>query len=99
MKDQAGETANAATTIESLRFELQARQRELDGCRQLIEQMESQRRAEDDIGGSWWLSSPARENHFSILDGLPTFVTLMTPEGELEYANSNVLEYFGSTLE
>jgi PAS domain S-box-containing protein len=33
------------------------------------------------------------------IDGLPTFVTLMTPEGELEYANRNVLEYFGKTIE
>jgi PAS domain S-box-containing protein len=99
MKDPEGETANAATTIESLRFELQARQRELDGCRQFIEQMKTQRRAEDDRSELWWLSSLKRENHFSILDGLPTLVTLMTPEGELEYANRNVLEYFGSTLE
>jgi PAS domain S-box-containing protein len=99
MKDQAGETANAPTTIELLRLELQACQRELEGCRQLIEQMESQRLAEDDRNERWWLSSSARESRFSILDGLPTLVTLMTPEGELEYANSNVLEYFGSTLE
>jgi PAS domain S-box-containing protein len=98
MKDRAGETANAATTIESLRLELAARQRELVECRQLIEQMERQSRAEGGRSERWWLSFPAGERHFSILDGLPTLVTLMTPEGELEYANRNVLEYFGASL-
>jgi len=34
-----------------------------------------------------------------VVDGLPTFVTLMSPEGELELANRQVLEYFGATLE
>jgi PAS domain S-box-containing protein len=34
-----------------------------------------------------------------IFDGLPTLVTTMTPDGELENANHHVLEYFGATLE
>src|SRR6266403_96914 len=47
----------------------------------------------------WRLSSSAREDFRSIVDDLPTFVTLMTPDGELELANRQVLEYFGATLE
>lgn len=48
----------------------------------------------------WRLSSSARENDFrSIVDDLPTFVTLMTPDGDVELANRQVLEYFGATLE
>ena len=34
-----------------------------------------------------------------VVDALPTFVTLMSPDGELELANRQVLEYFGATLE
>jgi PAS domain S-box-containing protein len=34
-----------------------------------------------------------------IVDGLPTLVTTMRPEGGLDYANRNVLEYFGGTLD
>ncbi len=34
-----------------------------------------------------------------ILDGLPTMVTLMTPEGEFEQGNRHMLEYLGGTLE
>jgi PAS domain-containing protein len=50
--------------------------------------------------GRWWLSSPAREHHFrSILDDLPALITLMTPDGEIELANRQVLEYFDKTLE
>jgi PAS domain S-box-containing protein len=41
MKAQLEKTANAATTVESLRLELQARQREIAEFRQRIEQMES----------------------------------------------------------
>ncbi len=99
MKAQEGETANVAATIESLKLELAARQRELDGYRRRIDEIEGQGRTGADRGERWWLSSPAREDRFSILDGLPTLVTLMTPEGELEYANRNVLEYFGAPLE
>jgi PAS domain S-box-containing protein len=34
-----------------------------------------------------------------ILDGLPTMVTLMTPEGEFDQGNRHMLEYLGKTLE
>ena len=34
-----------------------------------------------------------------IVDGLPTFVTVLTPDGEPVYANRQVLEYFGTTSE
>src|SRR5882672_11198846 len=47
----------------------------------------------------WRLSSSAREDFRSIIDDLPTFVTLMTPTGDLELPNRQVLEYFGATLE
>ncbi len=49
---------------------------------------------------SWWQSAQGRENHFrAILDGLPALVTLMTPAGELEFANRQTLDYFGATLD
>jgi PAS domain S-box-containing protein len=48
----------------------------------------------------WWMSAPERETHFrAILDGLPALITLMTPAGELEFANRQTLEYFGATLD
>src|ERR1700677_1288770 len=34
-----------------------------------------------------------------IVEGLPALVTLMSPAGELQYANCHVLEYFGATLD
>jgi PAS domain S-box-containing protein len=40
------------------------------------------------------------EHYFGlVVDGLPAHVTLMTPAGELKFANRHVLEYFGATLE
>ncbi|MGO8699667.1 MAG: hypothetical protein ACLQVY_18360 [Limisphaerales bacterium] len=56
MKAQEGETVNVAATIESLRLELAARQRELDGYRRRIDEIEGQRRIEGDRGERWWLS-------------------------------------------
>ena len=35
----------------------------------------------------------------SIVDGIPSLVTILTPAGELEFANRQVLEYFCATLE
>jgi PAS domain S-box-containing protein len=35
----------------------------------------------------------------SIIDGLPTLVTLMTPSGELDVANQQVVEYFKKSCE
>jgi PAS domain S-box-containing protein len=41
-----------------------------------------------------------REDRFrSIVDGIPSLVTISTPAGELEFANRQVLEYFCATLE
>jgi formate hydrogenlyase transcriptional activator len=34
-----------------------------------------------------------------IVDGIAGLVAMMTPEGEVEYVNNQVLEYFGKTLE
>src|SRR5216683_3130597 len=34
-----------------------------------------------------------------IVDGIAGFVAIMTPEGEVEFVNNQVLEYFGKTLE
>ena len=34
-----------------------------------------------------------------IVDGIPGLVTIMTPEGEVEFVNNQALEYFGRTLE
>lgn len=44
--------------------------------------------------------STIREHHCrSIVDGLPALVTLIRPTGEFEFANRQVQEYFGRTLE
>jgi PAS domain S-box-containing protein len=41
----------------------------------------------------------AERRFASIVDGLPTMVTLRTPEGNLEFANRHYLDYFGSTFD
>src|ERR1019366_4291945 len=42
----------------------------------------------------------AYERRFRLIfDDLPTPVTLMTPDGKLEYANRHHLEYLGKTVE
>jgi PAS domain S-box-containing protein len=42
----------------------------------------------------------ANEDHFrSIVDNLPALVSLMTPAGEVTFANRQLLEYLGETLE
>jgi PAS domain S-box-containing protein len=44
-------------------------------------------------------TAPTPADYFrSIVDGLPTMVTLMTPEGDLEHGNRQMLEYFGKPL-
>ncbi|HEY4342268.1 MAG TPA: PAS domain-containing protein [Steroidobacteraceae bacterium] len=41
-----------------------------------------------------------REGRFRlIVEGMPAFVTLRTPENELEFASRQVLDYFGASLE
>jgi PAS domain S-box-containing protein len=54
--------------------------------------VEDHRRAEE------MLRVQERRAH-QILDGLPTMVTLMTPEGEFDRGNRHMLEYFGKPLE
>ena len=39
------------------------------------------------------------EHYWSLMEGIPALVTLMTPHGAVDIANSQVLEYFGETLE
>jgi PAS domain S-box-containing protein len=52
--------------------------------------IEDRRRSEE--------SRRARESRFqSIVDGLPAPCALMTPAGDLEFANRQALEYFGTT--
>nr|WP_294522189.1 PAS domain-containing protein [uncultured Rhodopila sp.] len=42
----------------------------------------------------------AREGRFrSIVDEIPALITLMTPDGELEFVNRQVVDYFGAPLE
>ena len=61
--------------------------------------IEDRRRSEETQRAHWWLSSSAREHHFrSVGDDIPGLATLMTPAGEVEIANRQVLEYFGTTL-
>jgi PAS domain S-box-containing protein len=62
--------------------------------------IEDRRRSEEVLRARWWLRSPGREHHFrSIVDGLRALGALMTPAGELELVNRQVLEYFGATIE
>jgi PAS domain S-box-containing protein len=62
--------------------------------------IEDRRRSEEALHARWWLRSPGREHHFrSIVDGLQALGALMTPAGELELVNRQVLEYFGATIE
>ena len=61
--------------------------------------IEDRRRSEETQRAHWWLSSSAREHHFrSVGDDIPGLATLMTPAGEVEIANRQVLEYFGATF-
>jgi PAS domain S-box-containing protein len=53
----------------------------------------------------WRPLAPERETHFqletyfrAIVDGLPAMVTLISPTGELAFANRQTLDYFGATL-
>jgi PAS domain S-box-containing protein len=62
--------------------------------------MEERRRAEEAVRAPWWLRSSERERHFrSIGDSIPALGALMTPAGEFELVNRQVVEYFGATLE
>jgi PAS domain S-box-containing protein len=41
----------------------------------------------------------ADESFRLIVDTIPGFVAIMTPEGGVEYVNRQILDYFGRTLE
>jgi PAS domain S-box-containing protein len=61
--------------------------------------IEDRRRSEETQRAHWWLSSSAREHHFrSVGDDIPGLAALMTPAGQVEIANRQVMEYFGATL-
>jgi PAS domain S-box-containing protein len=48
----------------------------------------------------WWLWAPGREAHFrSVSDAIPSSLSLVKPNGELEIANRHHLDYLGATLE
>jgi PAS domain S-box-containing protein len=54
--------------------------------------IDGRRQAEDAIR--------AREDRFrSIVDEIPALITLMTPTGDLEFVNRQVVDYFGAPLE
>jgi PAS domain S-box-containing protein len=62
--------------------------------------IEGRRRPEEAQHAPWWLRSSERKHHFrSIADSIPAHCALMTPAGEVELANRQILEYFGTTLE
>jgi PAS domain S-box-containing protein len=62
--------------------------------------IEGRRRPEEAQHAPWWLRSSERKHHFrSINDSIPALCALMTPAGELELVNRQILEYFGATLE
>jgi len=94
------ETAIDAETIETLRRELQFRERDLAEARARLEKIEGANGRGEVLNAPWWLSSSAREAHFrSIADGIPELISLVTPVGEVETANRHFLEYFGAPLE
>lgn len=56
--------------------------------------------SEEQNRAQWWLSWPARESHFrSVADSIPALASLMTPTGEFELVNNQILEYYGLTFE
>ncbi len=60
--------------------------------------IEDQKRIEEELRRSEALGALERRFRL-IMDGLPTLVVLMSPQGELEHANRYALEYTGVTLE
>src|SRR6266850_2556405 len=62
--------------------------------------METDLGSEQALQARWWLWAPGREAHFrSVSDAVPSFLSLMKPDGQLEIANRYLLDYFGATLE
>lgn len=55
---------------------------------------------DDTLHLCWWLWAPGREAHFrAISDGIPSFISLVTPAGDVEIANRLMLDYFQVTRE
>ncbi len=52
-----------------------------------------------DIGNRIGTEDALRHARSQIVDGIPTPVALMTPDGQVELVNRQVLEYFGKTAE
>jgi PAS domain S-box-containing protein len=53
---------------------------------------------EDPRSARWWLWPAGREAHFrSVSDCIPAFLSLVTPNGDIEIVNRHMLEYFGAT--
>jgi PAS domain S-box-containing protein len=62
--------------------------------------IEDRKRSDEALHACWWLWEPARERQFSsIVDAIPALSSLMTPVGEVELVNRQLLKYFGATRE
>ena len=62
--------------------------------------METELGSQKVVHARWWLWAAGREAHFrSVGDAVPSFLSLVRPDGQLEIANRYLLNYFGATLE
>jgi PAS domain S-box-containing protein len=62
--------------------------------------IEDRRQAEEALRTPWWLRSSAREHHFrAVGDNIAGLVALVTPAGQFELGNRQILEFFGATPE
>ena len=61
-------------------------------------QSKSYRRSED-LKRVVDAQSASEDNLGQILDDVPGFVSALSPEGEVEFVNREILEYFGKTFE
>jgi len=61
--------------------------------------LENRRQSDEAQRAHWWLSPNLREDYFrSIADRIPALAALMIPNGGVELANRQTLEYFGMPL-
>ena len=62
--------------------------------------METDLGSQQALQTGWWLWAPGREAHFrSVSDAIPSSLSLVKPDGQLEIANRHHLDYLGATLE
>src|SRR5882724_9046328 len=62
--------------------------------------MKTELGSQEALHARWWLWATGREAHFrSVADAVPSFISLVRPDGQLEIANRHLLDYFGATLE